>query len=282
MTKPNPPISQETPADGNHHVRVTLNDIGRRQWWLWSAAITITILLTLGIVSFAFPGLLAEGDAFYAFSLNQALRGLAGMVLLFDAYAIYQQYQIQCMQRMILEQTCAVEKIKTRTEEVYELAMIDPLTGLYNRRFGEQRLSAEVARSQRNGLPLTIMILDVNALKYVNDTHGHAAGDELITYFAGRLTKAIRGSDLAVRVGGDEFLLILPECKIEEVHCVLGRLVELRIDLAGEPFPFTFAAGWTSYIPGETTEDLMGRADGALYANKRASKEQIEWTNAAQ
>jgi diguanylate cyclase (GGDEF)-like protein len=236
----------------------------------------VTLLLTLGIASFAFPGLLRQESATYPIDLNQALRGLVGLVLLFNIYTVYQQLQIRRLQDSLAEQVCAMGKVEARTEEVFKLAILDSLTGLYNRRCGEQRLAEEISRSQRYGHPLTVIALDLNRLKYINDTFGHAAGDDLIKCFAGRINKAIRGSDLAVRQGGDEFLLLLPECKPEEVRHVLGRLSGIRLDLGGQTIPVQFSAGWTNYIPGESPEEFLQRADKALYANKRAAKEQNE------
>lgn len=236
----------------------------------------VTLLLTVGIASFAFPGLLTEVDAVYSFNLSQAVRGLVGIVLVFNVYTIYQQLQIHRMQSELTDQILALDKIEARTEEVYKMAMLDPLTGLYNRRSGEQRLAEEVSRSQRNGRPLTIVSLDLNKLKEINDKFGHAAGDEVIRCFAGRVSRAIRGSDVAVRLGGDEFLMLLPECKPEDVQLVLGRLSGMKMDLGGESILLAFSAGWTNYIPGETPEELLKRADDALYMNKRLGRDQEE------
>jgi diguanylate cyclase (GGDEF)-like protein len=244
--------------------------VRRRQWWLWSTAVMVTILLTLGIASFAFPGLLAGESESYSFNLNLALRGLVGLVLVFNVYSVYQQLQIHRMQRDLTEQVFSLEKIEERTEEVYQLALLDPLTGLHNRRAGERRLEEEMSRAKRHGRPLTVLLLDVNKLKYVNDAFGHAAGDELLKCFAERLNKASRGSDLAVRLGGDEFLLILPECKPEEVPQILGRLKGMTLELGGQIPAIGFSAGWTAYVTGETHQELLKRADAALYSNKRA------------
>jgi diguanylate cyclase (GGDEF)-like protein len=274
--RPEPDSSQEDRASHARQIRAAMRHVGRRQWWLWSSAVMVTLLLTLGIASFAFPGLLAQEEATRSFALNQALLGLIGLVLLFNVYTVYQQLQIRRLQNDLAEQVCAMGKVEARTEEVFKLAILDPLTGLYNRRCGEQRLAEEISRSQRRGHPLTVIMLDLNGLKYINDTFGHAAGDELIKCFAGRINKAIRGSDLAVRQGGDEFLLLLPECKPEEVRHVLGRLSGIKLDLGGQTIPLAFSTGWTNYIPGESPEVLLQRADKALYANKRAAKEQNE------
>jgi diguanylate cyclase (GGDEF)-like protein len=276
MIRSEPDTSQKDPAERARQIQSAMHYVARRQWWLWSSTVMVTLLLTLAIASFAFPGLLRQESSTYPIDLNLALRGLVGLVLLFNIYTVYQQLQIRRLQDSLAEQVYAIDKIEARTDEVFKLALLDPLTGLYNRRCGEQRLAEEILRSQRHGHPLTVIALDLNGLKYINDTFGHAAGDELIKCFAGRINKAIRGSDLAVRQGGDEFLLLLPECKPEEVRHVLGRLSGIRLDLGGQTILVAFSAGWTNYIPGESPEELLQRADEALYANKRAAKEQNE------
>jgi diguanylate cyclase (GGDEF)-like protein len=276
MIQPESLSAEATRAAQEKQIRANMRHIEQRQWWLWSSAVLVTMLLALGIASFAFPGLLAQAEDFYSFYVSQAVRGLVGLVLLFNVYVVYQQLQIHRIQRQLSEQIDTLGKMEVRTEEVYKLAVLDPLTGLYNRRSGEQRLAQEVSRSERYGHPLTVLLLDLDNLKYVNDKFGHAAGDELIKYLAERLNRAIRGSDLAVRLGGDEFLVILPECKLEEVRHVLSRLSGLKIDYDGKMIPLTFSVGWTNCIPGESPEELLRRADDALYANKRAAKEQRE------
>jgi diguanylate cyclase (GGDEF)-like protein len=255
-------------------IRTNLSQIARRQWSLWSSAVIVTLLLALGIASFAFPGLLAQAAESSSFFLTSATRGLVGLVLVFNVYTIYQQLQIHRIQRQLSDQVEALGKVEVRTEEVYKLAVLDPLTGLHNRRSGEQRLAQEISRSQRHGGPLTILTLDLNGLKHVNDEFGHAAGDELIKRFAERLNKAIRGSDLAVRLGGDEFLVVLPECKPEEVRHVLSRLGGLKVECNGRLLEISFCGGWTNFKPGESPEELLKRADDSLYVNKRASREQ--------
>jgi diguanylate cyclase (GGDEF)-like protein len=257
-------------------IQNTIGQIQRRQWQLWSSAVLIMLLLALGIASFAFPGILAQGPKFSWVYIDQAVRGLVGLVLIFNVYTVYQQLQVHRIQRQLSDQVEALGKMEMRTEEVYKLAVIDPLTNLYNRRSGEQRLAEEIARSQRHSTPLTVLMMDLNNLKRVNDNFGHSAGDEMIKHFAERLERAIRGSDAAVRLGGDEFLVLLPECKPGEVHHVLDRLNGLKIELDSQMLPITFASGWTDYIPGELPQDLLKRADAALYVTKRAGKEKSD------
>ena len=132
--EPDHPLKDDTRRA--RQIQTTMRDVGKRQWWLWSSAMMVTLLLTLGITSFAFPGLLSQESASYPIDLVQAVRGLAGFVLLFNIYTVYQQMQIRRLQKSIAEQVFAMDKMEARTEEVYKLAILDPLTGLYNRRGG--------------------------------------------------------------------------------------------------------------------------------------------------
>jgi diguanylate cyclase (GGDEF)-like protein len=190
---------------------------------------------------------------------------LVALVVIFNVYVVYQQTLIKRLRRQLAEKQGHSDLLRT-------LAMIDPLTGLYNRRFAEQRLAAEVARSERKGHPLTVLTLDLNDFKQVNDTHGHMAGDLVLQEFAARLNKVIRGSDLAVRLGGDEFLVLLPECTVEQLELVLGRLGSLEVNWHGHKIPVTFSAGWKEYEMGERPEEMLERADQVLYDRKRANK----------
>ena len=267
------PSAAQAPGE---ELQATMQRIGRRQWWLWSCGVLVTLLLTLCVGSFAFPGLLSIQEESYTFNLNLAVRGLIGLVLLFNIYTIYQQLQIHRIQFDLRKQIGAFDRLQDRTEQVYKIAALDCLTGLYNRQSGEQRLAEEISRSQRHSRPLTILMLDLNGLKQINDTFGHPAGDFVLRSFAERLQSAIRGSDVAIRLGGDEFLVLLPECKVSEVQLVLNRLNSIVVDFDESKIPIGFAAGSTDYIPGESSQTMMTRADTALYADKRVKKREAE------
>jgi diguanylate cyclase (GGDEF)-like protein len=259
--------------------RENLRKLDRRQWWLWSSAVLVLVLLTIAVASLAFPAMLnaqtVEHD-FYSFYLNQAVRALVGIVLVFAVYVVYQQTMIIRMRNTLADQIHNLAKVQTLTDEVYKLAALDQLTGLYNRRSGEQRLAEEISRAVRHERPLTILLADLDGLKQINDRLGHAAGDLVLKGFSERLRKAIRGSDLAVRLGGDEFMVLLPECRADEVKHVLNRLDGLEVDFEGTRIPVRFSRGWTDYKPGETAEELLRRGDEALYADKRAGKKPVD------
>ena len=256
-------------------IREHLHLLDRKQWWLWSTTVAVILLLTLAVASFAFPAILSHEESTYSFYLNQAVRALVGLVLVFSVYLVYQQVQLSRLRHEVADQMQSLAKVETLASEVYKLAALDQLTGLYNRRSGEQRLAQEISRAQRHGRPLTVLLMDLDGLKQINDRHGHAAGDTVLKGFADRLQRAIRGSDLAVRLGGDEFMALLPECRAEEVRHVLARLEGLEFEFDDQKLHLQYSRGWTDYAPGETPQELLKRADGALYENKRAGKRRV-------
>jgi diguanylate cyclase (GGDEF)-like protein len=260
----------ERVAEGAATIEANLRKLDRRQWWMWSSASVVMILLTVCVASFEFPELLKFDPSAYAFAKGQSIRGLVGLVLVFNIYTLYQQLLINRIRAQMARQIQALAKVESLATEVYKLAALDQLTGLYNRRSAEQRLEEEMSRAIRHSRPLTLLLLDLNSLKKVNDALGHAAGDLVLGTFAERLKRAIRGSDLAARMGGDEFMVILPECRPEEVRHVMGRLDGLVVEYDGNKMPVTFAAGWKDYLIGETAQEFMKRVDDALYVDKRA------------
>jgi diguanylate cyclase (GGDEF)-like protein len=256
-----PPSVEATDQELSHELR----QIERRDWWAWGYSVLVMLLLTFAVISFSLPALHQGLRTFFNIRVSDAVFSLIVLVVVFNVYTIYQQVLIKRLRRQLAEK-------QGHSEILRNLAMIDPLTGLYNRRFAVQRLASEVARSERRGHPLTVLTLDLNDFKQINDMHGHPAGDQVLQEFAAHLNHVIRGSDLAVRLGGDEFLVLLPECTLEQLQLVLGRLGSLEVDWQGHKIPVTFSAGWRQYEMGDRPEELLARADEALYAGKRASK----------
>ncbi len=253
-------------------VRAQLRRLERRDWWLWTLAVVVMLLLTVAIVSLSFPELLKVDDPIFQFSLTQSVRALIGLVLLFNAYTIHQQVVNKRLRRQFSEQLEAMGQLRVRAAEFHKLASTDALTGLANRRTAEQRLLSEAARSRRYGHLLTIVAFDLNAFKIINDRYGHAAGDLVLRAFAEKLASTIRLSDLAVRMGGDEFLLLLPECPVDQVPVLVARLRGLEVNFQGQQIAVEFSSGCVGYERTETPEQFLERVDQKLYIDKRASK----------
>jgi diguanylate cyclase (GGDEF)-like protein len=176
------------------------------------------------------------------------------------------------LHRELAEQIEETAKLETYAEAMHKMAMFDVLTGLHNRRFAVERLAAEVGRSRRSGHPLTVVMLDLNDFKEVNDKYGHAAGDAVLKAFALRLKALVRVCDLAVRLGGDEFMILLVDCHTDMAERLVARIGTIEVNFQAAVIAVKCSAGWVGYRMGEPPEELLERADQALYVAKRRAK----------
>ncbi len=250
-------------------IRSSLHRLNRSNSWAWLNAVLVITFLMGTIVVLSLPRVMPENDPALQFELSAAVRGLLGLVLIFNVYMLYQQHNLKTLRNNLAEQIEIATEQKVRAETFYELAILDPLTGLYNRRFGSQRLEEEMARMERLHDPLVVLLLDLDDFKSLNDHYGHTAGDLVLQEFAYRVRRAIRASDIPVRTGGDEFMVVLPECPPEMMHHVMDRLSNFEITLNGDKVNVRFSKGWTAYQQGETPEQLITRADEGLYSQKK-------------
>ena len=159
-------------------------------------------------------------------------------------------------------------------EELYSLSTTDPLTGLANRRKFVDRLKVEIQRSRRYDVPLSLILIDVNGLKQINDTLGHPAGDEALCIVANVL-KHMRQTDLAARLGGDEFVLLLPSTTSEGAQGLSGRLLEAlhRMRLEGKmDLSMSLGIAALEKQDDEEGESLLARADEAMYEAKQSGQ----------
>lgn len=249
-------------------IRHRLRALDRKNWWHWWNAVLVIMLLMGTIGALSLPNNLGENDPSSQLQLALAVRGLLGVVLIFNIYVLYQQYILRQVQKHLARQIEVATEQRVRAETFYELAILDPLTGLYNRRYIEEHLRAEIARADRYGTPLLVLLLDIDKFKGINDRFGHPAGDLVLQEFARRLNKAVRGSDRAVRLGGDEFLVVLPECPPEKMELVLSRVRNFELEVGDDRIIVSGSRGWAQYEAGESAQELISRADQALYANK--------------
>jgi two-component system cell cycle response regulator len=174
------------------------------------------------------------------------------------------------------------EKLRDNVQLSIEAAITDALTGLHNRRYMETHLGTLVEQAASRGKPISILVLDIDFFKAINDTHGHAAGDEVLKEFARRLKKAVRGIDLACRYGGEEFVVVMPDTDIGVATMVAERL---RRRIASEPFPIaqkthslhaTISVGISAMQSSEDkAPDIVKRADLALYRAKREGRNRV-------
>jgi len=180
-----------------------------------------------------------------------------------------------------VELTREIEERKKAQSELERIVTLDPLTGLFNRRHFFELTSTELERSQRYNRPLSVIMLDIDHFKQVNDQFGHLVGDRVIVEVARRIQKALRRIDLACRYGGEEFAVLLPETPLLQAEMVASRLwnvVTRQPTVSGElVLKITVSVGVATYQhTGEiTVDDLLDQADQAMYAAKQAGRNQV-------
>ena len=178
------------------------------------------------------------------------------------------------------------DHMRASVQDGLRLAMIDPLTGLHNRRYGVAQLAAIADRAAKSGTTFAVMVVDLDRFKSVNDRWGHAAGDAVLVEVAGRLTKNLRGGDLLARIGGEEFLIALPNTNLAEARAVAERLC-----LAVEETPVRFGDGAGLRVTvsiglaisafgglpdcADAVAEIVDRADRALLVSKSGGRNQV-------
>ena len=165
-----------------------------------------------------------------------------------------------------------------------EGALQDALTGLYNRRHMDERLASELAASQRHARPLSLLMIDIDHFKRVNDDHGHVAGDEALKMVAFVLRGAVRKEDVIARFGGEEFVVIARETLLDGARALAERIRKAveksRFGWQERELGVTVSVGVTSaapeqVVPGRTDRDLLAAADRALYAAKQQGRNRV-------
>ncbi len=174
------------------------------------------------------------------------------------------------------------ERLRDNVQMSIEMAITDALTGLFNRRYMETHIGTLLEQAAARSKPLTVLVLDIDYFKAVNDTHGHDAGDDVLREFSLRIRKSIRNIDLACRYGGEEFVVVMPETDMAVATMVAERL---RRRIATEPFPIQQNTGQLEVTisigiaalggPGDSAAALLKRADQALYRAKRDGRNRV-------
>jgi diguanylate cyclase len=182
-------------------------------------------------------------------------------------------------QRVATDTQQRMEKLQEELQQLSEVVRIDQLTGVLNRRGMDEAFSTEIARFRRSGELLSIALLDIDNFKMLNDQHGHAAGDSALKHLAGVVKRAVRPTDIVTRMGGEEFVVILPNTNLEEAVVTMSRLQRA---LTKEYFLgnnqkllITFSAGVALFKTEDDVNSILARADQAMYLAKKSGKNRV-------
>jgi diguanylate cyclase (GGDEF)-like protein len=187
------------------------------------------------------------------------------------------------VQERTLELNIALQELEEANKELQEKNTLDELSGLYNRRFYDQKILAEYRRSRRNLTPLSLVVIDIDHFKKVNDSYGHLAGDECLVAVSASIKKCLRRSaDIGCRYGGEEFCLILPETDSKGALALAEELREsiaaCHINYNDTAIHLTISCGISTYQQQKNVqpEHLFAMADKALYKAKNNGRNQIQ------
>jgi len=183
-----------------------------------------------------------------------------------------------------------LDQLKDNNNQLREISMTDPLTGLSNARYMQQWLTQAIAYATRYYKPLSVIFLDLDHFKWINDCYGHLSGDRALKFLASVLRNNVRDSDLVARYAGDEFLIALPNTPADQLPVLAERiLTELKnnpMESGGESFTISCSMGSATFPevpPVSTYQELLNLADQALYAAKRAGRAQLaQWQDLPQ
>lgn len=252
--------------DGNELVRSEeiqrqLQALSSRDIQLWSLGLLLIVVLSAGFLAVVSPNLSWRSEiTVNTRLLPQFFFGLVTLVVLFNAYAISQKRMVNSTRRELIRELVFNERMES-------LSMLDPVTQLFNRRGIDHRVSQEVARANRTGANLTLLMIKLTSLRIVNERYGLEAGDKFITEVAKLLKSTFRGSDTLARYGGNEFLVIMPGTAEQQAEIAVRRLQE-EVD----NWNLTTKTGWeinvvcglTSHVVGCDAGDLLRAAERKL------------------
>ena len=172
-----------------------------------------------------------------------------------------------------------MESTRADNRRLEALAQTDPLTDALNRRALTDRLNAELERARRYDSMVTLLMIDIDHFKRINDSHGHITGDEVLKAVAGALKNSLRNIDMVFRYGGEEFMVLLSNTSREAAAMVGERLrvavLGLQYLVDGRAIDLTVSIGCATLRPGESGDSLQRRADNALYVSKREGRNRL-------
>ena len=249
---------------------IDLKKLGRREWWLWFSTLMVTLLSAATLLLTAFSRLFLKKEHFYEITPEQARWGILCLLLLFNGWMLYRQRSFRKLRKQATDPSAGAEENGAAVDDT---AAVDPVTGLYTRTSALLHLGREIARAKRNNSALSLATIHLEDLADLTQQYGKTAVDQALKEFARRLKEVSRGSDYAVRLANDDFVLVLPKCNVGEVTQVLNRMGSMDLECAGKRISLAYTTGWVDYQPGDMPSDLLKRASQLLHLYGDAAKD---------
>jgi diguanylate cyclase len=182
-------------------------------------------------------------------------------------------------QSMATEAQYRIQQLQEELTQLSEVVRIDQLTGVLNRRGMDEAFNTEIARFQRTGELLSVSLLDIDNFKSLNDKHGHSVGDAALKHLASVVKRAVRPADIVCRLGGEEFVVLLPNTELEEAVSIMSRvqrsLTKEYFLGNNEKLLITFSAGVALFASEDDMASILQRADEAMYLAKKSGKNRV-------
>lgn len=243
-----------------------IQNLSGRDWQLWSIGLLVIVVLTAGILALVLPNVVWAHWVmrFEPAYLPQLFYGLISLILLLNIYFIGQKVTLNNTRKALISELILNERLES-------LSLIDPLTQLLNRRAMNEMVPREIARANRVGSHISFMTIDITGFRHINATLGAAEGNMVLREFAKLLTTTFRGGDIVFRQGGDEFLIVMPDTREEQVETPLQRLlrdVEEWNATHKKPYELSFSWGVAAYVTGTDLSDVLRAVDRKMYQKK--------------
>jgi len=247
-------------------IQQQISSLSGRDLQLWSITLLLLVVLSAGLSAVIAPGLewMPERVHVQVRYLPQLFFGLISLIVLFNVYIISQKRELNATRKALVQELIFNERLEG-------LTLIDPLTQLFNRRALDQMLSKEIVRANRQGSNLTLLMIDVDRFKSINERLGPVVGDQYLTETAQLLKATFRGSDMIFRYGGDEFLVVMPETTEDQADRAVRRLSDEleRWNLENKlKCEHSISWGLASHVVGTSITDILQSVSRKLFMKK--------------
>jgi diguanylate cyclase (GGDEF)-like protein len=258
------------PSEGTlTHVSQQLSCLEKRDWELWVIVSLTSVLVSAGLLAILFHAAFKEETVHFEITVSRPLViGLFVLLALLNTYLVTKRFEVRRLREQLISSTL-------QNQVTEQQSFTDPLTEIYNRRSLDRVAGQFISQARRRNSPLTFLMVDADDFKHVNTRFGHLTGDFVLAEIAGILKASIRGSDAAVRYGGDEFLILLADTTAAGAQKVVQRIRRRLEDWNEadhlEGFRVGLSIGAAEWRDGQSLDEVLDGADHRMYEQKEAA-----------